>query len=518
MVGPQIISEQTVIEWLLDEDVKHMTATTPKADLLVVDDQLENIQLLEMYLKRLGYRVRATTSGMEAIEIARDEPPELILLDISMPEMDGYETCRHLKADQRTQHIPVIFISALEDENDKVQAFKAGGVDYITKPFQFEESSARIETHLNIRRLQAALEASNRELASRLEELDRARTAEQEQRKLAEALRDTITAINSTLDFNEVLDLILAHLERVVPHQAANIALIDESGDLHFVRARGYQERGSEENLTELHLPGNKLPVWQRISAASRTLLIPNTQDDSDWTIIAGFEWVRSYVGAPIIVEGKTIGLLNLDSDKIDFFTPEHGERLRGFADQAAAAIEKARLFNEIQRLAITDGLTGIFNRGHLLKLAESEYERARRYKRPLSAIMVDADNFKRVNDQYGHPTGDVVLQNLAQLLRQNLRTNDVLGRYGGEEFLILMPETGYQSALEVARRIRHQTETTPMSNADQPVTITVSLGVAACRTDETLDDLIRHADEALYAAKAAGRNCVRGYRNQDNL
>jgi len=234
MVGPQIISEQTVIEWLLDEDVKHMTATTPKADLLVVDDQLENIQLLEMYLKRLGYRVRATTSGMEAIEIARDEPPELILLDISMPEMDGYETCRHLKADQRTQHIPVIFISALEDENDKVQAFKAGGVDYITKPFQFEESSARIETHLNIRRLQAALEASNRELASRLEELDRARTAEQEQRKLAEALGDTIAAINSTLDFNEVLDLILAHLERVVPHQAANIALIDESGHIPF--------------------------------------------------------------------------------------------------------------------------------------------------------------------------------------------------------------------------------------------------------------------------------------------
>ena len=193
-----------------------LSATAPKADLLVVDDQYGNIRLLEMSLGRHGYKVRTASSGAQAIEIARNNPPELIMLDISMPNMDGFETCRLLKADRRTYHIPVIFISSLEDVKDKIQAFKSGGVDYVTKPFQFEEVLARIDTHVNIRRLQSALEASNRELANQLDELELTRQAEQEQRELAEALRDTIAAINSTLDYNEVLDLILVHLERVV--------------------------------------------------------------------------------------------------------------------------------------------------------------------------------------------------------------------------------------------------------------------------------------------------------------
>lgn len=499
------------IRVIWDELVKQPPNATPKADLLVVDDQFGNIRLLEMSLGRHGYQVRSASSGMEAIEIARNDPPELIMLDINMPDMDGFETCRQLKSDRRTYNIPVIFISALEDVKDKVQAFKLGGVDYVTKPFQFEEVLARIDTHVNIRRLQTALEASNRELASQLEELEKTRKAEREQRELAEALRDTITAINSTLDYNEVLDLILVHLERVVPHKTANIALIEEPNNMHFVRARGYEELAEGTSLLGQRFNRRALPIWERVLADPRPIYISDTHQDPEWVFIKGFKWIRSYACAPIMVNGKVIGLLNLESDIPGFFSHEHARRLQTFADQAAVAIEKARLFDETKRLAATDGLTGLYNRRQLLKLGNSEFERVRRYKRELSAIMIDVDNFKRINDEFGHPTGDQVLQDLAHLLRDNLRISDVPGRYGGEEFLILMPETDLQGAMEVAERIRMQTESLSIGNQNSSVHITVSLGVAAAGNRETLDDLIRKVDEALYAAKAAGRNCVQG-------
>ena len=381
-----------------------LSATAPKADLLVVDDQYGNIRLLEMSLGRHGYKVRTASSGAEAIEIARNNPPELIMLDISMPNMDGFETCRLLKADRRTYHIPVIFISSLEDVKDKIQAFKSGGVDYVTKPFQFEEVLARIDTHVNIRRLQSALEASNRELANQLDELELTRQAEQEQRELAEALRDTIAAINSTLDYNEVLDLILVHLERVVPHKTANVALIESPNRIQFVRARGYEELTGGTSLIGMRLNSKTMPTWQRILDDPRPLLIPDTFKDPTWVSLKGFDWIRSYACAPIIINGEVIGVLNLESDIPGFFTSEHARRLQTFADQAAVAVEKARLFDDAQRLAITDGLTGIFNRRHLFKLGNREYERVRCYKRQLSAIMIDVDNFKRINDEFWAP------------------------------------------------------------------------------------------------------------------
>ena len=493
--------------------VKEIHTAEAKADILVVDDQIDNIRFLEMALGRFGYNVRSATSGQEALEISQSHPPELIMLDINMPDMDGYETCRQLKANRSTYHIPVIFISALESVKDKLKAFKSGGVDYVTKPFQFEEVLARIETHINIRRLQSALEDSNRELADRLDELEQIRQAEREQSELAEAYRDTIAAINSTLNFNEVLDLILLHLERVVPHKAANITLVEDSNTLHFARARGYEQLGVDKTLLGMRLNSEALPIWRRMLTDPSPLLVTDTHKDDEWVTLKGFDWVRSYASAPIIVQGEVIGLLNLESDVPNFFTQVHTRRLQTFADQAAVAIEKARLFDETERLAITDGLTGIYNRRHTLELGQLEYDRAIRYNHPFSAIMVDVDHFKSVNDDHGHPTGDKVLQDLAQLLRDNLRINDVLGRYGGEEFLIFMPNTDLSNAMEVAERIRHQTNSTYLGDGDKRIQITVSMGVATCcKPKETLDDLIYNADEALYAAKAVGRNCVRGF------
>jgi diguanylate cyclase (GGDEF)-like protein len=225
-------------------------------------------------------------------------------------------------------------------------------------------------------------------------------------------------------------------------------------------------------------------------------------------------EWIRSAATAPIIVNGVLIGLINLDSATPGFFKPEHLERLQIFADYAAVAIEKARLFEKTQQLAITDELTGLFNRRQVLSLASNEYERSKRYNRPLSAIMIDIDQFKRINDTFGHPVGDRVLRALAACCRANLRSVDLIGRYGGEEFLVLMPETDHERALEAAERIRKQVESMRLPTHRGQVQATISLGVSTLPigNDLALEQLIINADDALYSAKAAGRNRVQGY------
>jgi diguanylate cyclase (GGDEF)-like protein len=179
-------------------------------------------------------------------------------------------------------------------------------------------------------------------------------------------------------------------------------------------------------------------------------------------------------------------------------------------ADYAAVAIANARLFTQLQLQSITDSLTGLFNRRHLFSLAEREFLRAQRYGRPLSAVMLDIDHFKRVNDTYGHAAGDQVLAEVAQRLRTSARHTDLIGRYGGEEFVLLLPETELPGAELLAERLRRAIAGAPMATSGGPLSISASLGVAA--TQPNVRDaaaLIDQADQALYAAKQAGRNRV---------
>lgn len=496
----------------------------PKANILVVDDTPENLHILSHMLTHYGYQVQAAGEGRLALKTALSSPPDLIMMDVSMPDLDGYETCQQLKQNERTRSIPVIFISALGEVEDKVKAFDVGGVDYVTKPFQIEEVLARLETHLSIRRLQIELEEKNRKLAAGMAELSLSQAAEREQRILAETLRDTIAAINSTLDVDKVLSLILDNLARVVPHDAANIALIDEHGLLQIRETRGYQEPGLGDPVSSLRLPLNHSPLWQKAAETRKPLAISDTGQALEWIAIPEVNWVHSAASAPIFTKNSFIGLLNLASATPDFFKPGHVERLQAFADYAAMALEKAHLFERTQQLAVTDELTGLYNRRQVLYLAKNEYERSRRYQRSLSAIMIDIDQFKHINDTFGHPVGDRILRALAACCRANLRSVDLIGRYGGEEFLVLMPETNAAKAVEAAERIRRQVEAMRLPTHKGAVNVTISLGVATLSDngpsatalpltgEVSLDQLIINADDALYSAKAAGRNRVQVY------
>jgi diguanylate cyclase (GGDEF)-like protein len=483
--------------------------TSPKADILLVDDTPENLRILTQILNLYGYKTRAVSDGKQALKEVQSALPDLIMMDINMPEMDGYETCLRLKKDEKTRPIPVIFISALDDTEDKIRAFEVGGVDYITKPFQVEEVMMRLETHLSIRRLQSELEAANLQLSEHLSELSQLQAAEREQRILAETLVETIAAINSSLDYNEVLDLILANMARVVPHETSNIALIYPGKRVKILRERGYEAHFSFQEQIKSIVTLDQMPTWRKAFQTRQPVIIQDTRQESEWMFIPGLEWVRSYACIPITSKGSVMGFLNLDSAEPDFFKPHYAMRMISFADQAAVAIEKARLFKEVQILASMDGLTGVLNRRRLLEISEREFQRALRYQHPLAALMIDLDNFKIINDTFGHPMGDQALIALAQSCQKQLRSSDLFGRYGGEEFLALLPETPHEKAMEVAERLRQKIEKIAIQTEKGLIQFTASIGVATLTGETELDALIINSDDALYRAKAKGRNQV---------
>ncbi len=208
----------------------------------------------------------------------------------------------------------------------------------------------------------------------------------------------------------------------------------------------------------------------------------------------------------PLLFEERLLGMLWLWGENL---SEQDIQAMSVFANQVAVALENARLFAEVRRLAITDDLTRLYNRRHTYELARIEFKRALRYKRPISAIMIDIDHFKHVNDQFGHPGGDEVLRFIAEKMRLYLRDADILGRYGGEEFLIVLPETDSAGAMVVAERIRKAIAEASIPTEKGEATITLSLGVAAYNeTTHDLETLIARADQALYVSKYKGRNC----------
>ncbi|MFD2110483.1 diguanylate cyclase [Thiorhodococcus fuscus] len=296
---------------------------TTAATILIVDDAPENLNLLGRILEDADYRVRRQPTGHMGLTSALTAPPDLILLDIRLPDIDGFELCDRLKQNSDTKDIPIIFISALNDAGDKVRAFSSGAVDYVTKPFQAEEVLARVAIHLRHNAFQRQLEMQNREL----------------------------------------------------------------------------------------------------------------------------------------------------------------------------------------ERLATTDPLTGILNRRSFTSYAEHYRARADRYHQSgFGVILLDIDKFKRINDAFGHDIGDRVLVEMTERIRCGLREVDLFARWGGEEFIILSPETPQEGVIHLAERLRQAIAGDEIAPAGQ---VTASFGVAISRRGEKLDDLIRRADFALLDAKTAGRNRV---------
>ena len=325
-------------------------------------------------------------------------------------------------------------------------------------------------------------------------------------RKAAQALQEIALSINSSLNSDQILSMALSQIDRVISYDSASIALIKQ-GFLELQLIRGFKK---PEIIQGYKVPLDNSPN-KVVIEKKEPVIFPDIQEAFPKYKDAPHNQIKSVLLIPMFNKNKVIGTLNLDSNELNHFKEEDIPVARAFAAQVAIALENSTLFEKMSQLAIRDPLTGIFNRRHFIESAMIEFKRTKRHKRPFSIILIDIDHFKKVNDTFGHLTGDQVLELVTKDCQNVLREGDVFGRYGGEEFAILLPETQLQESLEVAERVREVIEKNTVDYGSRQIKITASLGVAAwyerCKSIESLLSL---ADQALYLAKAEGRNCVR--------
>ena len=429
-------------------------ATRRDAAILIVDDAPENLGALRKMMVQQGYQTFVATSGERALKIARRVHPDLILLDIMMPGMDGYETCRQLKSQSATQRIPIIFMSARTETEDVVAGFDIGAVDYISKPLRMPEVCARVRTQLQIR--------------------NRSETHEEQ----AERLRT------------------------IVNNMAEGLLIFEADGRIQMTNPAcdkylGYQlEALAGRSIHDLLNPlvaQEYLDYFARYAAApqsahnhgTREVIIRHRNGSS---VCMDLTLTPMYLRQPLF-----IGLLH------DITHHKQSE-------------------DALQRAAMVDPLTKIANRRHFDSFLEKEWQRAMRSGQPLSLVVLDVDHFKLYNDTLGHPAGDACLQQVAQAIASHaLRPTDLAARYGGEEFVILFAETDADAAHLLAESIRAHIESLqiPHPRSTTSAWLTVSIGVATIHPHQldNTESLFVAADRAMYAAKEGGRNQVQATR-----
>ena len=452
--------------------------------ILIVDDSPDNLRLLCSTLSEQGYEVRCAKSGSMALTGVRNFLPDLILLDIKMPEMNGYEVCQKLKANEQTCKIPIIFLSILDESFDKVRAFAVGGVDYITKPFQVEEVLARINHQLDLQTAKAEVCQLNAELEEKVQQ----RTAELEaaNRKLKREISDRIQAQILAKDSQEKLESILNYLQQVVwSAEIQTLKLLYLNPAVQKVYARPIAEFFHNPKLwLEVVHPEERNMVEQ-----SMPVLLSKGSIELEYRIL--------------LPNGEVRWLS--DRRQVIYDTNGVAMRLDGIIDDIT---KRKRVEQKLIHEALHDRLTGLANRTLFVDRLEMAIKRAKRHQDYLFALLfIDLDRFKIVNDSLGHSIGDLLLIAIARLLEQCLRANDTIARFGGDEFTVLLDELQeITDATNIAQRILEQLKS-PFNLEGHSVVTSASIGIVfSSENYKGASEIMRDADIAMYRAKDHGK------------
>jgi len=447
--------------------------------ILVVDDQPLNVKLLEAKLTSEYYDVLTARGGAEAIRMAVEERPDLILLDVMMPDMDGYEVCRHLREQPATMHIPIVMVTALSDTADRVVGLEAGADDFLTKPVDDLALFARVRSLLRFK-------VTFDELRLRL------------------GVNDGAVLGDRALRWGEPVD-------------GARVLLLEDFESRARFMAEALQDH---HHVDVVATEADALRMAE--SGDYAVIIISLSLEDIDGLRVASHLRSRPatrMVPILVLIEGGDLERLAkaLDLGVTDYvMSPvDRNELIARVRMQVRRKHYQDRLRSDIETsvsMATLDELTRLHNRRYLMTYLGREFDRARANSKPLSLMVIDVDHFKVVNDTYGHVSGDVVLVELGRRILLATRSTDLSARYGGEEFVVVMPETDITIALTVAERLRQLIGAMPFAaGAGNPeLPITISIGVAALNADYANPEaLFKAADEALYRGKASGRNRV---------
>jgi two-component system cell cycle response regulator len=454
------------------------------ARILIVDDIPLNVKLLETKLSHDYYTVSSAENGVVALKKVIQEKPDLILLDVMMPEMDGFETCRRLKADPATAHIPIIMITALSDVADRVRGLAAGADDFLGKPINDLALMARIRSILRMKILMDEWRL-HEATAQQLSPLTYSSTIDPLNVRNSRILIVDDSGVDDKF-IEDTLTPIAAHIEKVESIKQAELALVNSSYDLIFSNLDLKNEDG--------------LLICPRLRSNPATRHIP--------ILLLG-----NPNGVQRIAKGLDLGANDYLLRPFD--THELFARTR---TQLRHKLNYDRLRSGLQQnimMALIDPLTGAFNRRYLDAHLPRLLRHASEIKKSLAVQMIDIDHFKQVNDRYGHIAGDAVLKEISQRLSNGVRPSDFFVRMGGEEFAVIMPETSLENAAKIADRLRHKiaesTIAIPGSDEGLKISVTVSIGIADTYPHKEGEPnmVFKRADSALYRAKEGGRNKV---------
>jgi two-component system cell cycle response regulator len=450
------------------------------ARILVVDDISANVKLLEARLTAEYFDVVTAMNGPQALAICRAAQCDIVLLDVMMPEMDGFEVCRRLKADPATHHIPVVMVTALDQPADRVCGLEAGADYFLTKPVSETSLLARVRSLVRLKLVSDELRmraATSKEIGIKDPLLEAvADTGRHGRILLVDDRKSSYQRCAQTLTAEHEVDVETNPQEALFHAAEGPYDLVMVSLSL-----QDYDALRLCSQLRSLERTRN-LPV----------LLIAEPEDNAK--VLRGLEiGANDYLLRPID-KNELLARVRTQVRK-----KRYGERLR---DNVQLSIE----------MAVTDGLTGLHNRRYMETHLAGLLEQAAARGKPLSVLVLDIDYFKAVNDGYGHDVGDDVLREFAARVRKSIRGIDLACRYGGEEFVIVMPETDIGVAAMVAERLRRRIAGEPFAigRAGQVLDVTISIGLATLAgLEDNATALLKRADQALYRAKRDGRNRV---------
>ncbi|WP_016925447.1 diguanylate cyclase domain-containing protein [Prochlorothrix hollandica] len=479
--------------------------------ILVVDDITSNLKILGGILQPKGFNVTFAKNGQQALERIVSSQPDLILLDLMMPEMDGLTVCKLLKKDDRFHKIPIIFLTASHEQDHLLQAFSEGAVDYIKKPFNAPELLARVETHLELKHLQ---------------DLDAQQLAQER------LIRHVVQATMESLDLKDILKAAVDGIrdyfkaDRVLIYQYIYEYMDSHHRELDCSKGRIIAESLVNGYTSFLGLSLGECPWFVTDTKNPRSVHFYNTATNMETSHHKAklLQWqVKAELVSPIFQRSEHWGSLIIHRcQSSEPWAPETVQVLSSLLEQLELAIQQAHLYQQLQlanqelrQLANVDSLTGVANRRYFDTYLAETWARLQQEQALFSLILCDIDYFKAYNDHYGHPHGDACLQQVAQAIAQAThRPTDLAARYGGEEFALLLPYTSPEGAQQVAQRLQQNIAALAIphaqSNLDPHLTLSIGLSTLMPNPASSPEQLVSMADRALYHAKEQGRNCLK--------
>lgn len=465
--------------------------TAPSPEILIVDDIPDNVELVARFLRGRDYQISFASSGPEALTHLELQIPDLILLDVNMPGMNGFEVCRHLQGRPELKSVPVIFVTARTSSEDLAEGFAAGGVDYITKPLKRTELLSRVGFHLELKRTREALAQQNQELQS-----------------LNQALTGTVTLLQRQTAELSTLNLMNDRLQRCASMAQARRELIttlptlfrEEEGVL--VLTTGDETPSVTQWSKKLDQPPPQMGLCQAMAAGPG---LPASLSGLPSCPCQRNHGNRPYLCLPLGHDRAFQGVLRLRFPEND---PDRQLLARAVVRTIDLTLGNLQLQEELRQQAIRDPLTGLYNRRHMEAALAREIHRSLRKGGHLAVILLDLDHFKDFKDAHGSQAGNALLQTVGAALTQRVRAGDVACRCGGEEFLLILPDTDTDSALKRAETLRQAVTDLGKDHPEDRVTCSVGVALLPLHGD-TPDGLIRAADQALHQAKRCGHDRV---------